>query len=111
LLVEERYREAFDYLYHSSHEWTPQLIETLIHNYGSIHPRSEGMVYRVTPLETATGELVSRQEVTRDDEEPTSGDVWFDLPLNGGWSYLTATLFFQRQGDALVLELNDLHVM
>ena len=39
------------------------------------------------------------------------GHVWFDLPLNGNWSDLTALLNFRTVDEALVLELDDIHVM
>ncbi len=37
--------------------------------------------------------------------------MWFDLPVNGEWSDLTATFQILRHGDALVLQLEDIHVM
>jgi len=110
LLVEERYREAYDYLSHDRGDhWSPHLIETVIHNYGSVEPLHDGTMYRVTPLETATGGPTPRHEVDRFDD--ARAHVWFDLPLNGQWSDLTATLFVNRSDDSLVLILDDIHVM
>ncbi len=110
LLVEERYREAYDYLSHAwGDQWSPQLIETVIHNYGSVEPLQDGTTYRVTPLDTATGGPAPRHEVDRFDD--ARGHVWFDLPLNGQWSDVTATLYVNRSDDTLVLILDDIHVM
>jgi len=39
------------------------------------------------------------------------GQVWFDLPLNGVWSDLTATFDIKLDGEALYLELDDIHVL
>ncbi len=114
LLADERYQEAYDALYHPvGDHWTPRLIEAAIHTYGSLEPAATGARYRVTPLETATGALKPRHEVDRFDDAPGDlvGLVWFDLPLNGHWSDLTATLYVERRDAALVLELNDLHIM
>jgi hypothetical protein len=38
------------------------------------------------------------------------GEVWFDLPLDGSWSDLTATFDLQERGGALVLVLQEIHV-
>jgi len=117
LLAEERYQDAYDALYHPvGDHWTPRLIETAIRTYGSIEPAATGTSYRVTPLETAIGELSPRHEVDRFDDMPGGvvglvGMVWFDLPLNGRWSDLTATFYGERRDATLVVELNDIHVM
>lgn len=39
------------------------------------------------------------------------GHVWFDLPLDGVWSDLTATFDVCKEDGQLVLELVDVHVM
>lgn len=110
LLVDGRYQDAYDYLAHAEGEdWTPQLIETVIRNYGSVEPLGDGETYRVTPPETATGGPAPRHEATRFDG--VRGYVWFDLALNGKWSDLTATLSFDRDSDTLVLTLDNIHVM
>lgn len=55
LLAAERYQEAYDYLHPgSAPDWSPQLIQTLIHNYGSLDSHPSGTVFHVTPLENAT---------------------------------------------------------
>jgi hypothetical protein len=94
--------------------WTPELIERVISNYGSIEPRGDGKTFKVTSLKTARGQLIPRQEVYRfENPSPVDiiGNVWFDLPLNGEWSDLTATFDLKKLGGNLVLVLDDLHVM
>lgn len=91
-----------------SFPWTPQLLRTVITNYGSVEPMRDGSTYRVTPIGTAHGGTPPRHEVDRD------GDcisVWFDLPPNGEWSDLTATFDVVRRGSRLRLVLDDVHVM
>ncbi len=67
------------------------------------------MTWYVTPLDTATGGPTPRHEVDRFDD--ASGHIWYDLALNGQWSDVTATFYFDRNGDTLVLTLDDIHVM
>ncbi|HEY1341314.1 MAG TPA: hypothetical protein VGF59_27580 [Bryobacteraceae bacterium] len=88
--------------------WTPELLRTVIANYGSIEPMRDGSTYRVTPPGSARGGPPPRHAVAR------AGDrisVWFDLPLNGEWSDLTATFDVVRRHGGLVLVLDDVHVM
>jgi hypothetical protein len=54
-----------------------------------------------------------RHKVDRYERGAPSGavaEVWFDLPLNGEWSDLTATFGVHRAGDDLVLCLQEIHV-
>jgi hypothetical protein len=54
-----------------------------------------------------------RHEVDRDtlpDGQPFTS-VWFDMPLNGYWSDVTATFDLDRDGEMLVLALEMIHVM
>jgi hypothetical protein len=115
-LAEEQYQKAYDLCSHPPDEhWSSTLIETVISNYGSVEPRRDGKRFKVTSLETATGNLIPTHEVDRF-ENPTRADdvigiIWFDLPLNGEWSDLTATFDIKKLGDNLVLVLDDIHVM
>jgi hypothetical protein len=113
LLAEEDYEAAAAYLYEPEPDrlgaWTPQLIETVIRNYGSIDPMPDGRIFRVTPLVEATGGPSPRHEVDR--QGAGAGFIWFDLPLNGTWSDLTATFTFQPINGGTVIVLDDLHVM
>ena len=93
-------------------------MKATIEGYGLPGPLSDRRIMRVTPMETAQGGPDPRQEVTfletplpiEDTPDLTIARVWFDLPLNGEWSDLTAT-FQVRQNDAeSVLILNEIHV-
>lgn len=128
LLIEERYADAYEFLYHDEAPWTPDLIATLIRNYGSTELVRDGEVFKVTPLEEAIVDppkyMPLRQDVHRykvagpgdfawrdgDDENP-GGYIWFDLSLNGYASDLTATLDFFEVNNCFVFELKDIHVM
>ena len=88
--------------------WTPELLRTVITNYGSVEPMRDGSTYRVTPIDTAHGGPAPRHEVARAGGRIS---VWFDLPLNGEWSDLTATFDVVRRNDGLSLVLDDVHVM
>lgn len=82
-------------------------MKTVISNYGSPEPREDGKTFRVTPLVMAVGE--SRYEI--DWYDTNRGEVFFDLPLNGEWSDLSAILDFKVSDDVLVFQLNDIHVL
>jgi hypothetical protein len=89
-------------------DWTPELLCTVITNYGSVEPMRDGSTYRVTPLRTAHGGSAPRHRVDRDGERTW---ICFDLPLNGEWSDLTATFDVVRRNDGLSLVLDDVHVL
>ncbi len=110
LLVAERYREAYDELYHMEplrgNELAPEDIRDIIQEYHELG----GPLGKVTSLETATGELAPRHDVRRS-SGAKEGFVWFDLPVNGEWSDLAATFNVLRHDNALVLRLENIHVM
>ena len=115
LLADERYEEAMALLLPSD-KWSPATVQTWIRNYGWYEPPADGSVYRVTNMATASGATGSfpRHEIDRLDHPATDGRVaslWFDLPLNGRWSDLTATFVVRQLDQDLVLELDDVHVM
>jgi hypothetical protein len=117
LLIEERYTDAYEFLSHEerSHGWTPELIATLIQNYGSPEPLESTEVFKVTSLEDAKVDppryMPLRQDVHRYGKHYPEGYIWFDLPLNGYASDLTATLEFRVRKNHFVFELTDIHVM
>jgi hypothetical protein len=146
LLIAERYADACAFLHHEDDphlpHWTPELMRTLIQNYGSLESRHNDEVFKITSLEEAKVDppkhMPPRHEVDRfqDDHSEGSvgviaggktteihssdtarrqttflGSVWFDLPLNGYWSDLTATLDLRVLNNQVVFELNDIHVM
>jgi hypothetical protein len=88
--------------------WTPELLQTVVTNYGSVDAMRDGSTYRVTPLDAARGGPSPRHEVDRDGDRIS---VWFDLPLNGAWSDLTATFDVVRRDGGLVPVLEDVTVM
>ena len=112
------YKTAFAQTYHDpADHWTPELMRTIIANYGSPTPYEDGQTFHVTPLEEVrANDKKPTQDVQWLDSEsdepfPIVGYVWFDLPLNGDWSDLTAIFNIRTNGNGLVLELNDIHVL
>jgi hypothetical protein len=108
-LAHERYDDALQVV-DVREPWTSELLETVIRNYGSIDPMYDGSTWRVTPLETASGGRPRpRHDVDRCDDGRAF--VWFDLPLNGSWSDLTALFDVVPKEDGLHVVLDDVHVM
>lgn len=106
LLAAEEYAAAFALVECRPH-WTPELLRTVIRNYGFVEPMGDGSTYRVTPLESASGGPTPLHEVDRSDGRIS---VWFDLPLNGEWSDLTATFDLEPRDGKLALVLDHIHV-
>jgi hypothetical protein len=118
-LARQDYEAAFAMTTHDPYyRWTPDLIKAVIQGYGLPEPRWDGKIFQVTPIETAVGGPPPRHEVEYFEQpRPISetgqmavGEVWFDLPLNGEWSDLTATFEICRSNDCTVLILNEIHV-
>jgi hypothetical protein len=107
LLATDRYDDALKLVDARGH-WTPALLRSVIRNYGSVEPRADGSAFRVTSLRDARGGPSPRHEV---DRQRGSVYVWFDLPLNGEWSDLTATFEATERDGGLILVLDDVHVM
>lgn len=108
LLAQDDYEGAFKITRHDDYyQWTPELISTVIKNYGSIEPLEDGHVCQVTPIESATGDNSPRHEVDRTCDP---WKVWFDLPLDGEWSDLTATFSVFQDDVSLGLVLNEIHI-
>lgn len=111
LLVEERYEEAHHFFVdveNNPWEWSPQLLQTIIRTgvFADEHGRN-----RVTPIDQARGGLIPHRDVNRHDDNPQKGYIWFDLPLNGQWSDVTALLTFRIINQRLVIELESIDVM
>jgi hypothetical protein len=118
LLVEERFEDAMAMLGPSA-TWTPELLATVIRNYGSVEPRDDGRRFAVTPISTAVGEgprfevmWLDRPLTNRLDYAPNLlGHARYDLPLDGQWSDVTSTFEILALPEGAVLALDDVHVM
>jgi hypothetical protein len=115
VLAQERYDDAFQMVRHSQdNHWSPQLIQTVIENYGSIEPRKDGAKFRVTSISSnPVGNPIYEIEWYVDDPNKPQeyvGEVAFDLPLNEKWSDLTVVFHIVEVDSELTLELDDIHV-
>ena len=116
-LAREDYEAAYNMTGHDPYyHWTPDLIRTVVRNYGGVEPLGDGSTCRVTPLDSAQGGPTPRHIVERRSDFARAtgaqevGSVWFDLPLDGEWSDLTVTFRIFREDDELHLVLNEIHV-
>jgi len=136
LLAEERYQDAYDFLYHPEmpvlavNDLSADDIRNVVTTYGWGEPHPDGP-FKVTPVETALPhEFPPHQDVHRS-EQPLegawdatlvqyggtpSGANWvgmllFDVPLNGTWSDLTAIFKIVLYDGATVLALENIDVM
>ena len=112
-LSQENYDRAFVLTAHETYyQWTPALLRKTIEGYGLPEPHPKGP-FKVSPIETAAGHINPRHVVERFSETTENspiGEIWFDLPLNGNWSDLTATFTIHRWNDGLVIALSEVHV-
>ena len=111
-LAAEDYESAYKRTKHDPYyEWTPELIKNVINGYGLPEPHPSGETFKVTPVKEAKGEA-PRQEVDRGPYDGNKfGYVYYDLPLNGEWSDLTASFRLEKQDKNLVITLEEIHVM
>jgi hypothetical protein len=119
LLADQRFEEALAMLA-PSEQWTPELLGTVIRNYGSVEPREDGRTFSVTAPAVTTEGGDARFEVTWLDPPLTNrldyapdllGHARYDLPLDGAWSDVTATFDILALPDGVALALADVHVM
>jgi hypothetical protein len=105
------YATAFRRTEHDPYyEWTPDLMLSVVQGYGLPEPHQSGTVFAVTPRASALGGPPQRI-VDRDAVPPHSlAEVWYDLPLNGEWSDLTATFRVEPRGDGSAVVLQEIHV-
>jgi hypothetical protein len=116
-LVAQDYAGAISILLQSA--WTPELLKTAIETIDGWD--DSGPPHHVTPPETATfrpddepqNNAYPRLEVDRSTLPDGSSyiSVWFDLPLDGFWSDLTATFDVDATDGGLGLTLDQVHVM
>ena len=90
---------------HALPHWTADLLERVITNYGN--PSRPPGPHRVTSPARAQG--AGTHAVDRFANGVV--EAWYDLPLDGEWSDLTATLLVRNRGTDSVLELQDVHIM
>ncbi|MGC4102958.1 hypothetical protein [Ferruginibacter sp.] len=120
LLAVEDYTGAFDLTLHDPYyQWTPELLKKVIEGYGL--PDEIENVYKVTKAEDsviANGqhiykdvEFVDRPSGLRKGDLFLVGEAFFDLPLNGNWSDLTATFKIFSNENYSALELNEIRVL
>lgn len=82
LLIEERYTDAYEFLYHKegSYYWTAEMIATAIHYYGSLEPLEGGEICKVTPSEEAVVDpptyMPLRQDVQRYRDYDPDASLW-----------------------------------
>ncbi|MDO1445654.1 hypothetical protein Q0590_05305 [Rhodocytophaga aerolata] len=120
LLEQEDYQSAYEYTEQNTYyKWSPKLIQAVIYGYGLPVLHANGEVYRITCSDTATEDGRRPQHEINYLEEPLPyeekeaeiiGQIWYDLPLNGKWSDLTATFKIVRKNTHLTLELAEIHV-
>ena len=126
LLAQGNYSGALSLFAHSSEsfvfEWTPEHLEDWVSNYGCARKDYDSGAYRkVTSLfeQPNCDRLirnaikVNRQSLYGLDPKHYTGMVhYYDVPLDGELSDLTARFHIKKIGDAAItLEFLDIHVM
>jgi hypothetical protein len=116
LVAADRFQEALDLLwvpptYEESQHWTPGSLRSYIENYGWWTPREDDTRWHVTPAVDAVDGPDEPSTIGRLDDDPHSGWVDLDLPLNGSWSDLTAQFEFTRMPGGTAVSLYDIHVL
>ena len=108
LMEQEDYPGAFAYTDHTPEmDWSPSLLRDVVKAYGAARPDQ-----RVT-LAGVPSDVAQRKEVTRWPENHLgeTGEIWYDLNIDGVASDLTATFRIVRGSEGLSIVLNDIHVM
>lgn len=121
LLAQQKFEAAFEMLMPSEKEFfSPQILQQLTANYGQLEPRSDGLIFSVTPWEFAVcpeGRAKPYQDVEWYEAskirkgDPVVGDVHFDVPLNGEWSDLTAVFWIHAIDGGFALELERIEIL
>lgn len=117
LLAAGRFDDAFAQTLHRQDVgWTPELMRTVIANYGSVVPYEDGRTFHVTSPAHLPRDHGFFFGVERYDDDPNRpqeyvGAAMYTLPLNGEWSDLTALFDLVLVDGLLHLSLDDLHVL
>jgi hypothetical protein len=110
-LAQGDYESAYSKTDHDPyHQWTPRLMRAVVAGYGMPAPHRSGTVFRVTSRDTATGEPHHRTIYRHEIPAPAVAEIWYDLPLNGAWSDLTATFRVETRGATSAVVLQEIHV-
>ncbi|CUR47582.1 hypothetical protein BN2364_3141 [Alloalcanivorax xenomutans] len=91
--------------------WTPELIRKVIAGYGLPMEHADGVVYRVTSPGDAVGSPGEKSVERVSGHERLVGFLYYDLPLNGEWSDLTASFRLESVDDTLNIILEEIHVL
>jgi hypothetical protein len=108
LMEREDYAAAFAYTNHLPvMRWTPDLIREVVKGYDEARPEQ-----RVT-VAGVPSDVTQRKEVTRwtRNRYGESGEIWYDLNIDGVASDLTATFRIVESRNGITIYLNDIHVM
>ena len=124
LLAQKRYQDALELFPASAEsqaEWTPQVLEAWIANYGSPEPIPGERLHELTSLiarEDAQDIIRNKINIDRENLYGLQPDTYLgmvhyhDVPLDGQRSDLTARFHIMKvDGDKLTLEFLDIHVM
>ena len=106
-LEAEDYEAAFAMVDHEPRMgWTPELIRSVIKGYGEASPTQ-----RVT-VAGVPSDVRQRKEITRwtPPRPGGSGELWYDLNIDGRASDLTATFAIIETKAGILLRLDDIHV-
>ncbi|MBL9083725.1 MAG: hypothetical protein JNK76_18050 [Planctomycetales bacterium] len=110
-LARDDYAAAFRRTDHDPYyRWTPELMRLVVQGYGLPEPHRSGAVFAVTARASALGGPPQRV-VDRDVVRPHClAEIWYDLPLNGTWSDLTATFRVELRAEVSAVILQEIHV-
>ncbi|MBX3169378.1 MAG: hypothetical protein KF760_18405 [Candidatus Eremiobacteraeota bacterium] len=110
LLVEEKYTEASAYIVHEEGTvWPPEMLKEIITDYSS---RAQVNNPKVTDPATASGGPQPRHDIKMSSFNPKYvGEAWWDIPISGSWSDLTATFLVKEHEKGATLVLEDFRVM
>jgi len=81
-------------------------MQRVVEGYGLPERHRSGRIFVVTPRASATGGPPQR---SIDRDEPAMV-VWYNLPLNGEWSDLTATFRLEPRDATTDIVLQEIHV-
>lgn len=115
-LTNRDYKAAYELTFHDPYyQWTPALIESMINGYGLPHEQGETK-HLVSDWRTAKGkdrggELDLYDTPVDNGKYAQLGHAYYDLPLDGEWSDLSAVFRMVKYGDGAALMLEEIHVL